>query len=196
MNPAPKDANRLVEAQKVVCVFGSNDARKGDETYELARSTGAVLAGLGYTVANGGYGGTMEASAAGAKQAGGRTIGVTCSLWRSRPNRHIDQVIVTDSLFARLERLLEVGTAGYVLLPGATGTLVELAAAWETMGKGLLAARPLVCMGQFWRPVIELMVAKRAECGELVAVADSPQELARYFPPTGRVSERFQDDRD
>jgi hypothetical protein len=174
------------DSDRVVCVLGANDAEEGGELYELARATGAALAELGYVVANGGYGGTMEASAAGAKQAGGRTIGVTCSLWRSRPNRHIDRLIVTDSLPARLAKLLEVGDAGYVVLPGATGTLVELATAWEMMSKGLLARRPLVCMGHFWRPVIELMISQRPGCGELVAVADSPRELARSFPPVRR----------
>jgi hypothetical protein len=187
MSLTPQDGDQPpADGQKVICIFGANDPQPGEKLYELARSAGAVLAGLGYVVANGGYGGTMEASAAGAKQAGGRTIGVTCSLWRSRPNRHIDQVIVTGSLFGRLQRLLELGNAGYVVLPGATGTLAELAVAWEMMSKGLLGRRPLVCLGRFWRPVIELMVPQRPECGELVAVADSPQELARHFPAIGR----------
>jgi len=168
---------------RTVSVFGANDATEGQELYEQALGVGAVLARLGYAVANGGYGGTMEASAAGAKQAGGRTVGVTCSLWRSMPNRHIDRLIATDSLFARLEKLLEVGDAGYVVLAGATGTLVELATAWEMMCKGMLARRPLVCLGSFWRPVIELMAAQRPQCGELVAVVDSPRELDKFFPP-------------
>ena len=184
MTAKPRDAHKpAAKTGRTVSVFGANEASEGQELYEQAHDVGAVLAGLGYTVANGGYGGTMEASAAGARGAGGATIGVTCSLWRSEPNRHIGSVIVTSSLSARLEKLLELGDAGYVVLAGATGTLVELATAWEMMCKGMLARRPLVCLGSFWLPVIELLAAQRGKCGELVAMVDSPRELEKYFPP-------------
>jgi len=59
-----KDAGR----RAVVSVFGANDAREGDEAYETARAVGRKLAESGYAVANGGYGGTMEASARGGRR--------------------------------------------------------------------------------------------------------------------------------
>jgi uncharacterized protein (TIGR00725 family) len=143
--------------QRVVSVFGSNDGREGDSAYETARSVGRKLAESGYAVANGGYGGTMEASARGAKEGGGRTIGVTCSVWRSAANAYIDETVVTESLMKRLARLLELGRSGYVVLPGATGTLVELAVSWEHMCKGLVVHRLLVCVGDFWRSLVKMM---------------------------------------
>ncbi len=166
----------------IVTVFGANDPAAGSEAYETAREVGATLARLGYCVANGGYGGTMEASARGASEAGGKTIGVVCSIWNSRPNRYVKEVVATGSLAERIGKLVELGTAGYVVLPGATGTLVELASVWELMLKKQLAVRPIVCMGGFWRPLVEMMSAARPGCEKLVAVAESPDEIAKYFP--------------
>ncbi|HXX63828.1 MAG TPA: hypothetical protein VEO56_08530, partial [Bacteroidota bacterium] len=38
-------------------------------------------------------------------------------------------------------------------LKGGTGTLLELAAVWELMTKNMLAERPVLALGDFWRPV-------------------------------------------
>ena len=118
-----------------VSVFGSGAGGKAD--LDRARRLGAALARAGYAVLNGGYGGTMEAAAIGAREAGGRAIGVTCAefTFRSGPNPHLAEVIEAPTLFARLERLVRDGAA-YVALPGGNGTLAEIAVAWECLRKG------------------------------------------------------------
>ena len=166
-----------------VSVFGANDPVEGTAAYETARAVGAELARLGYAVANGGYGGTMEASARGAKECGGTTIGVTCALWKSSANRYVDRCVQTHSLGERLATLVELGTGGYVALPGATGTLLELATVWERTAKRMMDRRPIVCMGGFWRPLLEMMVAARPGSGETVALVERGEELAAHFPP-------------
>jgi uncharacterized protein (TIGR00725 family) len=168
---------------RVAAVFGAYDSAEGSPAYELARRVGRALAELGYTVANGGYGGTMEGAARGAKEAGGATIGVTCSIWPGLANRYIDRRVQTDSMSARVAALLDLGESGYVALPGATGTLRELATAWEGLCLRTCAARPLVCVGGFWRPLVELMAAARPGCEEALSLIDGPEELAKFFPP-------------
>ncbi|HUU21539.1 MAG TPA: LOG family protein [Phycisphaerae bacterium] len=170
-------------ASEVVSVFGSYDPPEGSAEYGTARAVGAKLAALGYTVANGGYGGTMAASARGAKEAGGETIAVPCRIWNTSVNLYTDRCVQTDSLEERIAKLIELGTGGYVVLPGATGTLLELAAVWERMAKGIIVYRPLVCVGAFWRPLIEMMTAVRPEAGRCVALAEGPGQLGEYFPP-------------
>ncbi len=165
-----------------VAVFGSGEPPEGSAAYATAQAVGRAVAELGYAVANGGYGGTMEASARGAKAAGGRTIGVVCSVWRSAPNAFLDETIGTASLRERLTRLVDLGTGGYVVLPGATGTLAELAMVWELLAKRLLPRRPLVCVGEFWRPLIEMMSAARAACADYVSQVRGPDELKRCLP--------------
>ena len=171
--------------QPAVSIFGANNPRSGEEAYEYARAVGRVLAGLGYVVVTGGYAGTMEAAARGAKEAGGRTIGVTCRIWRGAANSYIDSVMDTDDLYHRVQTLLDLGQGGYVALSGATGTLVELAIAWELMCKGFLTPRPLVCMGNFWRPLVEMISRQNVKAMEYVSTVQSPDELSRYFPRVG-----------
>lgn len=169
------------QARAIVAVFGSNAT--GEVGLAEAEAVGRKLAELGYAVANGGYGGTMEAGARGASQAGGHTIGVTCSLWRSRPNAYISEVIETSCLSERVGKLAEIASAGFVVLPGGTGTLLELAWVWESMAKKFARPRPVVCMGEFWRPLLETLAGVEGAHAELVSVATDPDDLARFFPP-------------
>jgi uncharacterized protein (TIGR00730 family) len=142
----------------LVAVFGSSAAPPED--LERARRLGRALAEAGFGVLNGGYGGTMEASAAGAREAGGRTVGVTCRTFnfRSGANPHIQEVVEAESLTARIETLLN-RAAAYVVLPGGNGTLAELSLAWEHVRKGLLpgGARPIVAWEKPWRGVVEAL---------------------------------------
>ena len=169
----------------IVSVFGANDPCQGDGDYDIAYQVGCVLAGLGYTLANGGYGGTMEASSKGAKSAGGKTIGVICEIWNSQPNEFIDEVVTTHDLSQRVNKLIELGSGGYVVLPGATGTLVELAWVWELMCKGLLEKWPLICVGDFWQPLIDMMVSKRKRSEGLIELVENPDGLKNFFQKKG-----------
>jgi predicted Rossmann-fold nucleotide-binding protein len=47
-----------------------------------------------------------------------------------------------------------------VVLPGGTGTLLELAKVWELKNKGFLEERkPIILAGAFWEPLVELIEA-------------------------------------
>jgi hypothetical protein len=137
-----------------VAVFGSGGG--SPEDLDRARRLGVGLARAGFAVLNGGYGGTMEAAAAGAREVGGRAIGVTCAefTFRSGPNPHLAEVIEAPTLFARLERLVREASA-YVALPGGNGTLAEISLAWECLRKGLLSPRPLVAWREPWKAIVE-----------------------------------------
>lgn len=146
---------------RTVTIFGSSIPGEGSEAYLAAQRLGGLLAEAGFAICNGGYGGLMEASARGAKEAGGHTIGVTCDVWTSTPNRWITEEVRTRSFMERLMTLIERGDA-YVVLPGGTGTLAELALAWEMMNKSSLSKsfggrRPLIAMVPYWQPVIECL---------------------------------------
>lgn len=158
----------------VITVFGSSRPAPGSAEYETARHLGAALARAGFTVASGGYGGTMEAVSRGAKEAGGKTIGVTAAVFRSSANAWVDEEIRVQTWQERLLKLVELG-AGYVVLPGGTGTLVELAVAWEWLNKGFLAPRPLVILGDFWQPVVEAIPAAELR-GNAVLPANTVEE--------------------
>jgi uncharacterized protein (TIGR00725 family) len=141
-------------APTVITLFGSSRPREGDAEYAEARALGAALAGRGFAVATGGYGGVMEAASRGARESGGHTIGVTAEFFSAQANRWVAEEIRVATWEERLFELIRRG-AGYVACRGGTGTLVELAVAWEMLNKGVVAPRPLVALGEFWRPVVE-----------------------------------------
>jgi hypothetical protein len=146
---------------KTVSIFGSSLPGESSAAYNDARRLGKLLAEAGFAVCNGGYGGLMEASARGAREAGGHTLGITCELWRSAANRWIVEEVRTKSFPERLMTLIERGDA-YVVLPGGTGTLAELALVWEMMSKASLSEtvggrKPLLVMAPYWLPVIECL---------------------------------------
>ena len=137
----------------IVTIFGSSRPGESEELYKNARRLGMLLAQSGLVVCNGGYGGVMEASARGAKEAGGTTIGVLTDVFSRQPNAFIDKRIVEPDLVSRLMRLVELGDA-YVVLQGGTGTLLELSMVWELMNKTLMKSKPFFVMGEFWQPII------------------------------------------
>jgi uncharacterized protein (TIGR00730 family) len=140
---------------KVVTVFGGSGVARGSADYEEARRLGRLLAEAGLTLCNGGYGGTMEASARGAREAGGHTIGVTNAVFDPSPaNRYIEEERKARDFFERLRRLLDVGQA-YVCLRGSIGTLTELSLAWTLLQTRAIPRRPFVCVGPAWRGVLD-----------------------------------------
>ncbi len=140
----------------IVTVFGSSTPPPLSAAYQTAYQLGQAIAQAGWTLCTGGYGGTMEAAARGAVEGGGHTIGVTCLIFgRSGPNAYIKQEVPTFDLPTRLNTLIRLGRA-YVVLPGGTGTLVELALAWELLNKNLLRRKaPLILLGDHWLPVLD-----------------------------------------
>jgi uncharacterized protein (TIGR00730 family) len=146
---------------KTVTVFGSSLPADSSQAYVEAQRLGRLLAEAGYAVCNGGYRGLMEASARGAREAGGHTIGITCVIWPRPANPYIVEEVRTQNFPERLMTLIERGDA-YVVLPGGTGTLAELAMCWEMMNKGSLSKtvggrKPLLAAAPYWQPVIDCL---------------------------------------
>jgi uncharacterized protein (TIGR00730 family) len=138
---------------KQVVIFGGSSYNPGEEAYEAAEALGRAIAENGWTIVNGGYGGTMLACSRGAAGVGGEVIGVGCTILKTGLNEHVTQPVLTANLHDRLARLIELGDA-YVALPGSTGTLAELAMVWELVNKQLIPVRPILCWGDFWKPVV------------------------------------------
>lgn len=181
-----ESSNQLqASSGKIITVFGTGRAKPDDAVCKTAYQLGRTLAQNGFCLANGGYGGTMKAAAKGAAQIGGQTIGVTCSAFRrSRANKYITRQIVANSLQERLDTLIKIGQA-YVVLSGGTGTLLELAGVWELKNKGFLnTAKPIILVGQFWRPLLDLIAADDAEAASLIHQAAGPEEVISILSAT------------
>jgi uncharacterized protein (TIGR00730 family) len=184
--------------ERTVTVFGSARATPESAEYHLARELGNGLAAAGFAICNGGYGGSMEALARGAKEhPGAHTIGVVSDIFAGRSaNQWIDEIVSEPSLIDRMMRLVNLGDA-YVVLKGGTGTLLELAAVWEFMNKRLMAVKPIVCLGEFWNPVVhtlgdELAWEGLGQCTQYVrcapGAADAVRLIKQWFANNGQFS--------
>ena len=141
-------------AQKIITVFGSSRPDEGHPDYEEARTLGKALARRGFAVCTGGYGGVMEAVSRGAKDAGGKTYGVTAEFFVRNANAWVDVEVRKKTWAERLFALIEMGD-GFVVCKGGTGTLVELAVVWEMLNKSVMRDRPVTVLGDFWQPILE-----------------------------------------
>jgi uncharacterized protein (TIGR00730 family) len=180
-SPAPERETRTWEQRvsaPIITVFGSSTPTTDSPAYRTAYELGRAIAEAGWTLCNGGYGGTMAAAAQGASEAGGHTIGVTCQIFgRGGPNRYIRQEVPTFNLLARLDTLVRLGRA-YVVLPGGTGTLLELALVWELLSKGLVRRQaPIVLIGAHWTPLGELVRREQPDALELRAALTVPEAI-------------------
>jgi uncharacterized protein (TIGR00725 family) len=172
---------------KIVSVFGSGRAQPGDSHYTEAQKLGGALVAQGFIVCTGGYGGVMEAASRGAKEAGGRTIGVTAAFFSSRANQWIDREVRVKTWRDRLFQLVERAD-GYVVCRGGTGTLVELAVVWELMNKKVMSGKPIVTLGDFWEPIVQCIDGVEKERGpqssrwkSFIHFASSPRAAAEYL---------------
>jgi uncharacterized protein (TIGR00730 family) len=166
----------------IITIFGTSRAKPGDAVFEMAEQIGKLSAQAGFTIVNGGYGGTMTAAAKGAAQAGGEIIGVTCSAFKnSRPNKYITREIVTESLDERLDTLIKIGQA-YIVLPGGTGTLLELAKVWELKNKGFSNAdKPIIIVGEFWKPLVKVIETDDPDSSKNVKFANEPKQAVELI---------------
>src|SRR5437660_12053616 len=117
----------------IVTVFGSSRPRESDADYEEARVLGRALAKHGFSVCSGGYGGGMEAVSRGAKEAGGKTYGVTADFFKTaKVNSWSDLEVRLKTWGERLVELIRWADA-VVACKSGSGTLVERARWWELL---------------------------------------------------------------
>ncbi len=176
----------MTERHKTISVFGSSSPRPGNETYDLARTVGRLLAEAGFAVATGGYAGTMEAVSRGAAEAGGHVIGVGAQrIEQFRPGGLNDWVMEEVQYETLQERVLHLvrRNDGMIVLPGGIGTLSELALAWSFLQVGEIDRRPLVLLGDIWRETMEAFIHSkfvREPHAALLHYAGNPEEAVAF----------------
>jgi uncharacterized protein (TIGR00730 family) len=169
----------------IISVFGGSAPCPGSAAYEEAYQVGRLLAEAGYTVATGGFSGTMEAASRGAAEAGGHVIGVTTDAlnqWEARtiqPNPWVKEEIRFPTLRDRLYHLVTFSD-GLIALRGGIGTLSEVSLAWSLIQVGEMRRKPLILLGTEWRTTLDTFYADgayiRPEDMDLFRCVRTPQE--------------------
>jgi uncharacterized protein (TIGR00725 family) len=124
---------------RVIAVIGAGSAPA--PALKVAYEVGREIARRGATLINGGRSGVMEAAAAGARNLGGRTIGILPSYERSTANRYIEFAIATGMGEAR-NAIIVASADAIIALAGEGGTLAEI-------GFAMKMNRPIVAL-QSW----------------------------------------------
>ena len=149
-------------------VIGSKDIHSGN-VWDMALKVGREIARAGAILVCGGLTGIMEASARGAKESGGMTVGIVPGNVKSEANPFIEIVIATGIGYAR-NTIVATTCDIVIIVAGGTGTLSEAAFALN-MGKTVIALKGS-------GGVADLLANKEID-GKLVLSASSPLEAVR-----------------
>ena len=138
---------------KIVTIFGGSRCNENSPEYQEAKEVGGRLAEAGFTICTGGYLGVMEAASRGAREKGGRVLGIVMNQFKSEPNRFLTDKVATDHFYDRLQNLI-TRSVGFVALRGGMGTVTEISLVWNKLQTGVLEKRPLVLVGDCWKQVV------------------------------------------
>jgi uncharacterized protein (TIGR00730 family) len=160
--------------ERIVTIFGGSKCREQDPEYAEARRVGQLLAEAGYTICTGGYLGVMEAASRGAREAGGRVLGIVMNQFRAEPNRYLTDKVATPHFYERLQRLI-TRSVGFIAIRGGMGTVTELSLVWNKIQTRVIEPRPLVLLGECWPPIVREWQRHLAVNDEDVAALDFAQ---------------------
>ncbi|ALE74948.1 Lysine decarboxylase family [Pseudonocardia sp. Ae168_Ps1] len=122
-----------------VCVYCASSDGVAEHYLDLAGAVGRGVADRGWTlVSGGGRRSMMGAVAAGARSAGGRTVGIIPKSmvdWEWADHES-DELVITDSMRDR-KRQMEERSDAFLALPGGIGTCEELFEVWTSGVLGL-----------------------------------------------------------
>lgn len=175
---------------KSVTVYGSARFDHDNPHYRHARALGQRLAQLGYAVITGGGPGIMEAANRGAKEAGGRSIGLNIEL----PHEQVLNHYTTDSLsfyyFFSRKTALSFSAESYVYYPGGFGTLDEFFEIITLIQTKKIREVPIILVGSdFWGPlekfIIDECIVKHGAVSkydtDLYTITDDHDEIIRII---------------
>ncbi len=151
----------------IVGVMGGSEVPPG--VAALARELGGALAAEGWTVLSGGRdAGVMATVSEGAAAAGGLVVGILPDRDLSRASPHLTVPIVTGLGEGR--NVLNILSSDVVVaLPGAAGTLSEIAIALKNH-------KPLLLLG-WLEPPIKSPELEAAACGSIAEAIDRISKL-------------------
>ncbi|MBC3190186.1 TIGR00730 family Rossman fold protein [Pseudonocardia sp. C8] len=130
-----------------VCVYCASSDGVAPHYVKLADAVGRAVAARGWTlVSGGGRRSMMGAVAAGARAAGGRTVGVIprSMVEREWADHDSDELVITESMRERKQEMEDRADA-FLALPGGLGTCEELFEVWSAGVLGL-HGKPVVLL--------------------------------------------------
>lgn len=177
---------------RMITIFGGSKCGHDTIEYREALELGRKLAEAGFTICTGGYLGVMEAASRGAREAGGRVMGIVMNQFKAEPNRFLTDKVASDHFYDRLQNLI-TRSVGFVALRGGMGTVTEISLVWNKLQTGVLPRRPLVLLGDCWPAVISAwrdnLVVSEEDVSLLDLAADADEAASIIMNRTKGVVE-------
>lgn len=174
-----KGLDILSNYPRSVSIFGSARVSENDPTYIKARSLCKKIAEeLKYAIITGGGPGIMEASNRGAKEGGGRSLGLSIRLaTEQKSNPYADEEMHFNYFFTR-KTMLNFSAEAYVFFPGGFGTLDELFGIITLVQTAKIPAVPIILTGvDFWKPLDDFIQWKLVDEYKTI----NPSDRALYY---------------
>src|SRR5262244_1936363 len=165
-------------SERIVTIFGGSKCVEADAEYAQAQRVGELLAEAGFTICTGGYLGVMEAASRGAREAGGRVLGIVMNQFKAEPNRYLTDKVATPHFYERLQQLI-TRSVGFIAIRGGMGTVTEMSLVWNKIQTRVIDPRPLVLLGECWPGVVEAWHRCLAVSNDDIAALDfatTPEE--------------------
>lgn len=173
-----------------VSIFGSARTKPGTKYYELARETAFKLSKDGFAIITGGGGGVMEAANRGAREAGGKSVGLNIELPHEQlPNVYQNLSLHFRYFFCRKVMFLKYAN-GFVVMPGGYGTLDELFESMVLIQTLKQAYFPVILMGSdYWKGLVDWISETVHEKHlyidrqdlDVFTMVDDPQDVVRIL---------------
>jgi uncharacterized protein (TIGR00730 family) len=155
-----------------ICIFGSARFKEDNIYYKQARELSARIAKLGFTIMTGGGPGIMEAGNRGARDVGGKSVGINIELpFEQKENDYLDKFVNIKYFFVRKTLLIKYAY-GFVCMPGGFGTMDELFEAMTLIQTKKLKNFPIVIFNRAYHQNLIELIEDMKKAGTI-----SPEDL-------------------
>lgn len=149
---------KLAKIGPCVSIFGSARLAPDSTYYQMAVDIAHKITEIGFGVITGGGPGIMEAGNMGARNGGGKSIGLNIELpFEQHFNPYIDKPYSMDFDYFFVRKVMFVKySQGFIVMPGGFGTLDELTEAITLIQTNKIGKFPIVLVGsEFWGGLLE-----------------------------------------
>ena len=149
---------KLAKIGPCVSIFGSARLAPDSLYYKMAADIAQKITEIGFGVITGGGPGIMEAGNMGARNGGGKSIGLNIELpFEQHFNPYIDKPYSMDFDYFFVRKVMFVKySQGFIVMPGGFGTLDELTEAITLIQTNKIGKFPIVLVGsKFWGGLLE-----------------------------------------
>ncbi len=180
---------KMEKVGQAISVFGSARSKPESQDYKIGIELGKLIVKAGYGVITGGGPGLMEAANKGAKEAGGKSVGLSIQLpFESKGNDHLTMEILFNYFFVRKVMFVKYAS-GFIALPGGFGTMDELFEMLTLIQTNKVAPFPIVLLGRdYWQGLMDWMKTImadgkyiNAEDLKMFTLTDEPKEAVKII---------------